>query len=73
MVEVPQGTVMPIPAGEYQRLRDEERRRVLAHQHIRRERWRRRLPWLLLGIVALMTLALFGPSLVSLLQAFGIG
>lgn len=64
---------MPIPAGEYQRLRDEERRRALAHQHIHRERWRRRLPWLLLGVATLLTLALLGPSLLSLLQALGIG
>lgn len=64
---------MPIPAGEYQRLRDEERRRALAHQHVQRERWRRRLPWVLLGIVALVTLAFLGPSLLSVLQALGIG
>jgi hypothetical protein len=64
---------MPIPAGEYQRLRDEERRRALAHQQIRRERWRRRLPWLLVGVATLLTLALLGPSLLSLLQALGIG
>jgi len=64
---------MPIPAGEHQRLRDEERRRALAHQHIRRERWRRRLPWVLLGVATLLTLALLGPSLLSLLQALGIG
>ncbi|MEE8224465.1 MAG: hypothetical protein V3R42_01985 [candidate division NC10 bacterium] len=58
---------MPIPAGEYQRLRDEERRRALAHEQIRRERWRRRLPWLLVGAAILLGLALLGPSLLSLL------
>lgn len=64
---------MPIPAGEYQRLRDEERRRALAHQRIRQERWRRRLPWVLLGVATLLILVLVGPSLFSLLQALGIG
>ncbi len=57
---------MPIPAGEYQRLRDEERRRALAHEQVRRERWRRRLPWLVVGAATLLTLFLFGPSLLSL-------
>ncbi len=60
---------MPIPAGEFQRMRDEERRRALAHGQIRRERWRRRLPWLIAGAATLLALVLFGPSLLSLLLA----
>jgi hypothetical protein len=60
---------MPIPAGEFQRLRDEEQRRALAHQRIRRERWRRRASWLLLGAATLLTLVLLGPSLLSVVQA----
>jgi Na+/melibiose symporter-like transporter len=54
-------------------MRDEELRRGLAHRQIRRERWRRRLPWLLLGVATLLTLALFGPSLLSFLLALGVG
>ena len=64
---------MPIPAGEFQRMRDEEVRRALAHRQIRRERWRRRLPWLLLGVAILLTLVLFGDSLLSLLFALSTG
>lgn len=58
---------MPIPSGEFQRLREEERRRALAHRQLRRERWRRRLPWLVLGVATLLTLVLLGPSLSSFL------
>ena len=64
---------MPIAPGEFQRMRDEELRRALAHRQIRRERWRRRLPWLLVGVATLLTLALFGPSLLSFLLALGAG
>ncbi|MFQ5656391.1 MAG: hypothetical protein ACE5G5_02530 [Candidatus Methylomirabilales bacterium] len=60
---------MPIPAGEYQRLREEERRRALVHQQLRRERWKRRLPWILVGAGTVLFLAMFGPSLVSFLLA----
>ncbi|MFQ5880894.1 MAG: hypothetical protein ACE5I9_00290 [Candidatus Methylomirabilales bacterium] len=73
MVQGPWGTVMPIPAGEFQRLREEERRRALVHQQLRRERWRRRLPWALLGVATLLALALLGPSLVSFLLTLGGG
>ncbi|MCZ6479017.1 MAG: hypothetical protein O6929_01225 [candidate division NC10 bacterium] len=54
-------------------MRDEELRRALAHRQVRRERWRRRLPWLLLGVATLLTLALFGPSLFSFLLALAAG
>ena len=64
---------MPIAPGEFQRMRDEEARRALAHQHIRRERWRRRLPWLLLGAATLLTLALFGDSLLAFLLTLTAG
>ncbi|MFQ5801828.1 MAG: hypothetical protein ACE5JQ_02905, partial [Candidatus Methylomirabilales bacterium] len=64
---------MPIAPGEFQRMRDEELRRALAHRQIRRERWRRLLPWVLVGVAALLSLALFGPSLLSFLLALGAG
>lgn len=58
---------MPIPAGEFQRLREEERLRAMAHRQLRRERWRRRLPWLILGVATLLSLVFLGGSLSSLL------
>jgi len=64
---------MPIPPGEFQRMRDEEMRRALAYRQIRRERWKRRLPWLFLGVAILLTLVLFGDSLLSLLFALSTG
>ncbi len=64
---------MPIAPGEFQRMRDEEARRAFAHQQIRRERWKRRLPWLLLGAATLLTLALFGDSLLTFLLALSAG
>ncbi len=48
-------------------------RRALAYRQIRRDRWKRRLPWLFLGVAILLTLVLFGDSLLSLLFALSTG
>lgn len=64
---------MPIPPGEFQRMKDEEMRRALAYRKIRHERWKRRAPWLFLGVAILLTLVFFGDSLLSLLFALSTG
>lgn len=64
---------MPIPPGELRKLRDEERRRAAAHRRIRWEARRRKLLWIIVGLLSLVALSLIGSHLVPLLERRGGG
>ncbi|MBI3988617.1 MAG: hypothetical protein HY347_03265 [candidate division NC10 bacterium] len=51
---------MPIPPGELWKLQDEERRREAAHRRIRWEARRRKLLWIIVGILSLAALSFMG-------------
>ncbi len=62
---------MPIPPGEIQRLRDEERRREAVHRRIKGEHRRRKLLWIAAIILVLTVLVLIGSQVVPLLGVLG--